>query len=190
MARISDRCDVSRRAAGAVLGLFVMVASAGAALSQAPKDEKKENKQDDKSVPVMDEWKQAMKDEVDIATVRVAAKRAEVRLAKNRLARVREVVASVDKRYKQGYLPDSSMVVGKLDVEEAEAVLEIRESELKEREIRLAALQRAAGYGASTASATAAAMRDDLQTRLDAAERRIEELEEHNRKVNRSRYAQ
>jgi hypothetical protein len=161
---------LSLRRAPALFGLLFGLAGAGVALSQ--------NRQEANppAAPGPDDRRLLLQDEIEIATARVRGKRAEVRLADARLAQVRAVLASVEGMAKRGNLPESSRAAARLDALEHEALLEMRQSELKEREIRLAALQRGAARGRPR-EADAAAVPDDLPLRLDWIERRIGEVE-------------
>lgn len=201
--------NLSRRAIGATVGLFVVVAGAGGAWSQdrpegksqPAKVQEKDARQDLPSqgraevswpptpVPEVDSTKQALQDEVDIAAARVAAKRGEVRIAKARLARVRQAAESVADKFKRGFVSENSVTLAKLDLEEHEAWLEIRQAELKEREVRLAALQRALAYGAMPVTTTTGSSRNDLQGRVETLERLMGNLEELNWDRKRTVYS-
>jgi hypothetical protein len=161
---------ISKRITPAIFGLLFGLAGAGVALSQNRPEERPP------ATPEPDDWRLMLQDEIEIAKARVEGKRAEVRLATGRLGMVRAVLASVEGMAKRGGLPPSSLTAARLDVMEHEALLEMRQSELKEREIRLAALQRVAARGRPR-EAVAPAVPDDLPLRLDWTERRIGELE-------------
>jgi hypothetical protein len=161
---------ISKRITPALFGLLFGLAGAGVALSQNRQEEKPP------ATPEPDDWRLALRDEIEIATARADGKRAEVRLATGRLGQVHAVLTSVEGMVKRGALPNSSLAAARLDVMEHEALLEMRQSELKEREIRLAALQRVTARGRPR-EAVAPAVPDDLPLRLDWTERRIGELE-------------
>jgi len=179
MIRIADPGKLALRAG---IGMLVVLWCMGVSLSQGRQQEKSE------AAPVAEEWKHALQDEVDIAMARVQGKKAEVKLAKIRLGQVREVVATVEKNFKRKILPENSLAVGRLDIQTHELLLEMREAELKEREVRLAAAKRALERG-SASGAMAPRPLDDSSLRLEWVERRLIELEDARATLKRVEYA-
>lgn len=208
MARLAH---LNRLAIQAAVGLIVALSGVSVALSQAPAPApvkpagpspaqtqtpvkppeapapaQPKEKSPGSSAP--EEWKRVLQDEVDIAAARVQGKRAEVKLAKSRLAQLQEVHAYVQKNYKRGIAAENTVTMGRLDLEAHEALLEMREAELKEREVRLAAAKRALERGLPPTTSPSA-HHDEGSLRQEWLERRVTELEFENAAAKRYVYS-
>ena len=83
-----------------------------------------------------------LKDEVDLLAVQLPARRAAVRIARNALLRAEGAVSLVQVRVEKGLSQVEELREAKLDVEDARAQIEVRESELQEHELRIAQAKR------------------------------------------------